>query len=360
MPNVPTSKKQQQLSPQQRAVLFAQATRKYIQNLPSQSFSDNQTISFQLPKARFLSKVYLQVSGTFKATHASKTSWTPSVFEKYNLIKQVRMSINNGFNPYQISGARLRLYNIINNYKNVGLATDTFGQNRLDNVVSSSGATNTVKFTLELPITINERDTVGLILLQNESTLVTIDIDCNALSSIMADSDITLSAENIMITPIVETFSVPAIPEAVPDYSVLKIVNEQVENVVSAGEMTIKIPTSLTYRKFFVYLASDTSGTPIDPSLIKNFQLVFNQADSPININADFVAYKNKQDYQGALPLGCYCFDFSSQGIANLGGGRDYIDSERLTEMWLKIQFGNITGNSNYVYFVSEKLARLV
>jgi hypothetical protein len=42
-----------------------------------------------------------------------------------------------------------------------------------------------------------------------------------------------------------------------------------------------------------------------------------------------------------------------------MGGGRDYIDSEKITEFWLKISFNNLTGSSNYVYEVSEQLAKL-
>jgi hypothetical protein len=58
------------------------------------------------------------------------------------------------------------------------------------------------------------------------------------------------------------------------------------------------------------------------------------------------------------MVVGYFAFDFSTQGIANLGGSRDYIDTEKLQEFWLKINFKNLTGNSNYVYVVSEKLAR--
>jgi hypothetical protein len=150
------------------------------------------------------------------------------------------------------------------------------------------------------------------------------------------------------------------VPDAIPDYSILKIVSQEVQNIVSAGEMIIKLPTQLTYRKLFVFIATDTKLTAMSHDYIKSFQLIFNQADTPYNISADMLAYMNKKEYQGSLPAGCYAIDLSSQGIANMGGSRDYIDTERLSEFWLKINFGDIVGNSNYVYVVSEKLARLI
>lgn len=350
--------KQAKLSPSQRASLFAQSTRQYKQELPSMTFKEGETISISLPKTRFLSKISLKVKGSFKVTHASKTSYTKAKFDKYKLLRQVRMSINNGFNPYQVGGAELYMYNLMNQFTPAG--DDNFGMDVLENVVSSGGTTDKVSYVLDLPMTLNDRDPVGLLMLQNEQTVVTLSVDCGYLKDVMTDTDVTISDINIQVTPVIETFSIPMIPDAVPDYSVIKLVNEQIENVVGAGDMIVKLPVGLTYRKIMVYIGTDTAFTPIDHTKLGNFQLVFNQADTPYNVSADHIAYENRKAYGGSLPAGCYVFDFSTQGVANMGGGRDYIDTERLTEFWLKINFKEISGSANYVYVVAEKLARLV
>ena len=346
------------LTPSQRAMLFANATRKYEQSLPSQTLIENQTLSFQLPKTRFLSKIYLIVKGSFKVAHASDATYTKTTFDKYNLIKRVRMSINNGFNPYDISGSMLRLYNQMNKFATP--SADNFSLDVLGNTVSSAGTTNNVSMVLELPITINERDPIGLLLLQNEQSIVTLNIDCGAISDLMTETDHVITEKAITITPVIETFSIPSIPDAIPDYSIVKLVNEQTENIVNTSEMTVKVPVGLTYRKLGLYLSSDAVKTPIAHSKLSYFKFQFNQADTPIYVPADQVAYKNKVDYAGQVPVGAYLFDFSNQGIANLGGGRDYIDTERLTECWVSIGFNNLSGSSNYVTMFSEKLAKLV
>ena len=348
---------QQKLSPDMRARMFSQMTRKYDQVLPSEKFKENSTLSFQLPKTRFLSKITLHVRGTFKAKHGSKVTYTKSVFDKYNLVRRVRLSINNGFNPYDISGNMLSLYNKANHYQSPD--TDAFGLDVLGNTVSVAGATNTVTFSLELPISLNDRDPIGLLLLQNEQSIVTLNVDTSLLTSIMTDNDVDIEDDSIYVTPVLETFSIPLIPDAIPDYSIVKLVNEQSENIVSTNEMIVKLPLGLTYRKLGVYLASDTSYTAIPHANITGFQLIFNQADTPINVSSDHVARKNKYDYDGTMPLGAYMFDFSTQGIANLGGGRDYVDTERLTECWLKVQFSGLVGATNYIHIFSEKLAKL-
>jgi hypothetical protein len=345
------------LSPQQRAINFAQATRKYEQQLPSAKYVENSTLQFQLPKARFLSKITLLVKGTFKATDGTKTAITKAVFDKYNLIRRVRLSINNGFNPYDISGQMLSMYNKIAMFNKP--ASDVFGLDSLGVVVSSGGTVNKVSFAMELPITLNDRDPIGLIMLQNDQSIVTLNVDTSPIEKIMTDDDIVLSDVDITITPVVETFSIPNFADAIPDYSVVKLVNEQSENIVGTNEMVIKLPVGMTYRKVGFYLASDTVYTPIASDKISGFQLVFNQADSPINVPAEYIAYKNKNAYDGALPLGAYVLDFSEQGIANYGGGRDYVDTERLQEAWVKVLFKDLTGSSNYVYTFAEKLAKL-
>jgi hypothetical protein len=55
------------------------------------------------------------------------------------------------------------------------------------------------------------------------------------------------------------------------------------------------------------------------------------------------------------LANGIYVFDFTYQGLEGYGGARDYIDTEKLTEFWLKFQAAE-TGKITYV---RETLARL-
>lgn len=354
---------QQKLTAGQRAILFAQATRKYTQTLSTINFQELSTVRQLLPKARFLEKIYLHVQGSFKAKHATKTKFNMRAWDMFNLIKQIRVSSNGAFNPYQISGAMLRYYNLLDNYSNKELGTNVHNINTIGTTVSSAGTVNKVDFWLELPITLNERDTVGLILLQSDSTNINVEIDCGRLSDVLTqtDSDVVLDSDQITITPIIDTFSIPVNnPDAIPDYSVIKIVNEQSENTVSNGDLTIKLPTQITYRKLFIYMGSDTYGTPITLDKIGNVQLLFNQADAPLQIPMDYIAYRNAQDYQNSLPDGCYVLDFSSQGIANMGGARDYVDAEKLTELWLRINFKDLSGNTNFVVVGAEKLAQLV
>ena len=77
-----TWNKNNKLTPAQRAILFAQATRQNIQPLPAISASENSAISFNLHKVRLTSKLQLLVSATLTATHATETSYTPATLHR--------------------------------------------------------------------------------------------------------------------------------------------------------------------------------------------------------------------------------------------------------------------------------------
>jgi hypothetical protein len=338
-----------QLSPAQKAMLFAQATRQNLQPIPAQAFVDGGSVSFTIPKARLLSRGYVRIYGTFKIAHAATTALTKSRFAPYNLVKQVRMQINNGFNPFQISGRGGYLYDRV-------ITGSEFDSNfTLGSTASVGGTTNTIDMFLDLSTILNDRDPVGLVMAQNQETVITITIDFNTIAGMYTDSATTVTLPAITVTPTVETFSIPAAIDSIPDMSVLKLVNEQNFNIPSTGApFQIKLPIGLTYRKLLLNFET-AAGVGMTDDEIGNISIIFNQADTPYVIHPGLLRMINSRQFRGRLPAGVVAFDFSYQGIANMGGARDYIDTERLTEFWIQAN-PSVVGN---LQVISESLAKL-
>jgi len=84
--------------------------------------------------------------------------------------------------------------------------------------------------------------------------------------------------------------------------------------------------------------------------------LVFNTADINTRINSKQLAALNAKQYGLELPAGMFIFDFGYQGLANLGGFRDYIDTQRLTEFWLRFN-ASAAGNVTYATEMLSQLA---
>lgn len=349
-----------QLSPQQRAMLFSQGTRQTLQMLPTVSAQgESTTIQFDLPKTRLLSRILLEVEAvaTLKATSGSAIA--KSAFTPFDILRRVTLDLNNGFSPFMVSGRDLFLYNNVRLNPDVLLpGTNKRGMTYVENAASAAGVDAKIKFTLPLPVVLNERDPQGLVLLQNPETQVQLTIDIDKLEKAYkpnASNGETVTFKSLKITPMVETFTIPPTPDAFPDISILKLVHAKANTFAGNGQNNIALTTGTLYRKLILFF-EDENGAPLkDEDFTGNLELVFNQADSPINIKPSVLSALNHSQLGYPLPDGVYVFDFSYQGIPNLGGSRDYIDTERLTEFWLRFT----TTKGGKVTAINETLSRL-
>lgn len=347
----------QQISAAERAMYFAQATRQTYQTLPTQrATAENDTIQIHLPKTRLLSKIILQVQAVATIKGAAATV-AKHPFSPYGVIRRISLDLNNGFSPYILSGKESFLYALNRFNPDVLLpASNKRSMAYVENNATAAGVDNQIKFDVHLPITLNERDAVGLILLQNEETSVTLTVDVGVLK----DAYKLKTGEEVIfksfeVTPLVETYTIPPTEIARPDLSVLKLVQAKTETFQGGGQNVVKLQTGTIYRKLALYF-EDNEGNPLtDLDFSGNMEFVFNTSDIPISIKPSMLATKNQHEYGHTMPEGVYLFDWSYQGIPNLGGTRDYIDTERLTEFWLRFT----TQKAGKVSIVPETISRL-
>lgn len=344
------------LSAAQRAANFNMMTRRNFQSIAAQTGAESGTVSFSLPKARLLAGVQIIVEATLTATHASSATYTAHEDAPHKFLSRVEMQMNNGFSPFSISGQALAEYNrTIKGVSAMASATSGRGLTVQPLVASSGGTANVVRFILDMPNMLNKRDPVGLILLQNEETLVNVNVTLGTVADLApASSGYTFAVSAITVSLLTDTFTIPADSNAFPDISVLKLVQEKTATIV-VGENIIPLSTGRTYRKLGFILYSATPARHADSIITSNIELVANQADVPYRIRPAQLAAINAEEYGAALPQGSYCFDFSDNGIANFGSARDYVDTERLTEFWLK--FTSSAAGTLKIW--SETLARL-
>jgi len=354
-----------QLTPEERAQAFAKFTRQYIQQLPAKNTTEGNTISFDAPKARLINKIRLLVEDTINVTHASDTSFTPATFAPFNFIKSIKVSANNGFSPFNVSGEGVYLYNLLHNHAEmieplVDTATNVAASRRrskMGTTASSTGADNTLQTVIDLPLTLNDKNPVGLWLAQTDDTVITTTVEFDDADKLLASTTgFTTTSAGIKVTPVIETFSIPKLKEAFPDISMLKLVQEQSESFAGAGEVNVKLPVGLTYRKI-IFLLRKADGTAFsDAEMAGKFELVFNQADIPYSFSPKVLAAINQEHYGMPLPKGVYVFDFASfQGLANYAGSRDLIDTEQITEFWLRFT----APAAGSIKVISESLSKL-
>lgn len=358
---------QQKVSPSERAALFNLATRQCIQEMPAQAVTAGGSVSFQLPKSRLGAKLQLLINGTITLTHASDTDITDQLVfgSLFNLIKNIRVESNIGFSLFNISGVGAYIYNLLRYNSEIvdvytaatATATASRKRNKLGITASSGGTANTFQLVVDLPFTINDRDPVGLMLLQSDTTLFTVTVDFNAANAIIgAAADYTVAISSTTLTPVLTTFTIPDDSRMTPDISTIKLVQEFTQPIAAAGQQTVKLSCGNTYRKTALYI-TDSSGGDADADLATApFEIWFNTADSPYRIPVRLLAAINQEQYGACMPAGLFVFDWSAfSGLPNYGGIRDLIDTEKLTEFWIKFT-ASAAGN---VRVVNELLAKL-
>lgn len=344
------------ISPMQRAQLFAQGTRQNIHTLPKKTGRANDILEWTLPKARLLAKTFLKTEVFFNAV-VLDNKINPAKEEMDSLFRSISLDLNNGFSPFKLSGEGLNLLNATSSssnfimkdcWKNITQYYDNawcFSENRNGKTV--------LTFFMEMQNSLNDRDAIGLILLQNDSTYANLQVsigDCKIATDI---GDI----DSVSVTPVIETFSIPAYsPDAMPDLSVLKLCNSRIDTFPGSGQNLIKLMTGTIYRRIIFKVMND-DGTPMELSDISSdICLIFNQADTNYSIDPAALRALNFRAYGHNLPKGVFVWDAAaSQGLPNLAGSRDYIDSEKLTELWLRFS----TEKSGKCLIVTETLARL-
>lgn len=349
----------EKLTAQQRANLFAMSTRQNLQMMAKQTVTAPSTsMQFTLPKARLLSNVFVRVKAKINVKHASQTRISNTELVPYRIVRRYSLDLNNGFSPYSISGDGMALLNMIQPNANMILDKSAYFNCPNSFEASPGGTENDFMFTVQLPVTLNPRDPVGLILLQSEQTVTDLRLDIgNPIEMFTGDTDgFTIDLVSLEATPMLETFSIPANSSAFPDLSVLKLCQDRTDTLTSAGQQIVKLSTGTIYRKLILFI-TDENGNPATADYVtSNLELVFNQADCNYSVNPDMLRAKNAYDLGHDIPEGVFVFDFTNQGLPNFGGTRDYIDTEKLTEFWLRFN----TSGKGKVKVISECLARLI
>lgn len=347
--------------------IFSKGARKHIHTLSAKSVGESSNVQWEIPKSRYLQSILLLIEGTFIVTHATETTWSPKRLSPYRWLTSVSLNINNGFSPFKISGEGAYIMNLVNPrntaWSTIATSASTRGMNILTGTADTSGnggSSNTIKFMLELPLTINDRDYVGVINAADPTTNIVLEIDSGTILSLFATTTgFTISSVSITATPYVISMSIPDNPisknprEHLLDLSMIKLVHGQSKTIGTIGEDINNLPRGTIYRKFFVDLHS--SDTPLTDAQMTRFKFSLNQADSIVDMTGKQLQSYNQKQFGYSLPAGIWGFDFSYQGNPNYGGQRDLIDSDSLNEFWAQLTFGT-TATYNYYY---ECLARM-
>jgi hypothetical protein len=341
---------------------FLNQTRQQFTELAAQTITPGQRLYFQLPPVGLLSRLFLWVKGTTTVTPGTGTA-ALSDRGAANFIKRVKLLANSGSAIYDVSGYGTH---IINNILSFGTSPDkTLFDRSISAEVYGSGVNsgaNDWRFCYQIPIAINQRDPIGMILLQNEATQLTLEVEFNdikgannLLAPIVVTGDATATFSGICGCNM-EYFTVPRETADRPALNVVHQWLEQQDAITSTGENPKSMLRGNTYMRLAHYL---TLGNALS-SAVDKLKIVYNTSETPYIINEMTQLALQRSRYGMDLPKGTYVWDwYMSNGLVGLGTSRDFINSANVTQFESILDIDSsatVTAGQSYINTLTEQL----
>lgn len=340
---------------------FQNATRQNLLPAGSIAYSSGAVAPpLNLDKTALLGRLFMFVAGTLTLTHATVNPIVMKADAPWSLIKRIKVKANSGTILLDTTGYGLFVRNLVK-YRNTQIDVDSAGRDffQFDKVASSGGTANNFNFGMEIPISLNDRDPVGLLLLQNQETLISIEVEWDTEQAMITTSSTTasLSATAYFMR---EIFSVPRKEEDYPDLSFVHQILEDKQPIIATGENAYIFQRGNIYTRAIMVVTLN-GAFAADADIVK-LKIKYNESEVPYELRADQFRWFQYVRYGRALPLGVYVFDWSMQQIPDLGSARDFINSARVSEMKAIVEVASgatLGSNNNNVRCIREQLIPL-
>ena len=295
---------------------FVANTRRKVVQIPTQTRpAGGGTTSINLPKTGLLAGIFLAIRGTVGGT---VTTANPLGFS--SIINRVRLTLNSGIDIFNVSGPG---YNYLLREVLESEYIDISGQNNARSAVTAAA------FNLDMfiPVAINMRDPLGLILLQNEQTLLTLNIDWNADTNVVLTGGGTITATAV---PYIELFTVPVDPQDFPPINIIHQILEDQQAISGAQDWVYNWPRGNTYLQVLHGVGIGAAGA----DGFNKAQIRVNQSDYLQSTDVPFLDLEFRRVRGRARPAGGIFFDLlGTSGIGNYGLTRDVFNSSLVTDL---------------------------
>jgi len=293
---------------------FVANTRRKIIQLPTMSRPTGGGTSYiNLPKTGLLASIHLAIRGSIAGTLT-----VPNALGMASVLTRVRVTLNSGIDLFNVSGAGYQ-YGLREMLGSEYI--DPHGQSTARSAVTATA----FNLDMVIPISINDRDPLGLIMLQNEQTLVTLYADWNADTNVATGATITAT-----IQPYLELFTVPVDPQDYPPLNIVHQVLEDQQQVTGTGDYTYNWPRGNTYVQIFHGLGIGAAGA----DNFSRYQLRVNQSDYLQNTDVPYHDLEFREKRGRARPAGGIYIDLlATSGLGNFGLTRDVFNSALVTDL---------------------------
>jgi len=295
---------------------WPQNTREFVVGAGAKSGTNllGETLAWDLPKTGILGAILLVITGNLTTAPS-----TPNAQGKSRLIRRVRLTANAGINLCDFSGGGYHW--LIRDY--CEHLIDPVPQSDA-RAVAASGAFD---LSMHIPISINSRDPLGLVNLQNPDTQLRLEVEVAPTTDLAND----YTVYTYTVAPYLQMFKMPLAKEDRPKFDFLQTFQEDANAVTSGVEFVYPWLRGNTYM-------SVVHGCTLNAALTNSYTtaaLRVNQNDylrPPLG--PTFYAREFSKMRGRTVPGGTFGFDLVSlSGLGNYGSLRDLLNTAQLTDI---------------------------
>lgn len=303
-------------SAQRQAPPFEKSTRLSVVKLASISRPTGGGLSplVELPSNGLLAAIHLAIRGTVGGTVG-----TVNALGMASIVKRVSLTLNSGTVVWSLTGPEYHY--LYRDTVDTGYI-DVVGQTNARDAVTATGAV----LDMVIPLQVNLRDPIGLLLLQNKQTTLTLTVEWEADATVTS----TGTFSGFTATPYLLQYSVPTNPGSLPPLRYLHNVVSEQRVVSGAGEVVYDVPRANTYMAIIHGCGIAASGADSWSAA----KLRVNQSN--YLFDTDIVSQDMLfRRFRGrAREAGAIYFDFAAtSGLGTFGTSRDFYDSNRTTDL---------------------------
>jgi len=269
-------------------------------------------VSRQLPKTGFLGRLWLRISGTVAGSLSA-----PNALGMASVVRRVRLAANSGIDIFSVSGAGYHY--LLREIIDVGYV-DPFGQSNARSAVTAT----TFNLDMVIPIMLNLKDPLGLLMLQNEQTILTLTVEFEADATVATGATVMAN-----VYPRMELFTVPPDKKDWPPLGTIHQILEDTQTVAAAGDFVYNVPRGNTVLQLAHGLGIGASGADgFNLYRLRAQQSEYLYQAAPADLDMEQRFYRGR-----ARPAGAILVDWlATSGLGVYGLTRDAFDTSKVTD----------------------------
>jgi hypothetical protein len=294
-------------------------------------------VSWTLPKTGILQKMELLISITISGTLSAQ-----NVLGVASVINRVQLTLNTGVDLVSMSGAGYAY-----------LLSDMLYDNRRRGVYNElRSAVTAASFVGDIivPAAINDKDELGLIMLQFDSLSATLNVTFEADAVVATGATVTAT-----VTPSLWLFEPPSDPADLPVLNVVQRVIETSNIIAAGGSVEYEVARGGTLLGVYGLVYGTTWST--SQLILQGSNIIENHTNASMRAKYDWLTGQNIV-LVGALAGGGSAnrifYDFAgSDGLGTYGTQRDVLNTRLITDLKIRNTYASA---GNYLSMVKEIL----